>query len=78
MSRSQIDDEQNNEHHRRAYKQNWYIKMITDNKYYDRIPVKWKKVLENDVKLQANKHDKIQIKLKCIKTKWETTVQDIT
>ena len=33
--------------------------MITDKKQYDRIPIKWKEVIENDEELQANEHDKI-------------------
>lgn len=41
--------------------------IITDKKPYDRIHIKWKRVLKNDEKLQANGYDKTQIKQRCVK-----------
>ena len=49
-----------------------------NKKQYDRIQIKWKEVLEDDKKLHANKYDKAQIKQRCRKNKWKTTIQDST
>lgn len=54
MSRAQIEKQnkcknvinRNHEHNHRANKENGYIYMITDKKQYDRIQIKWKKVLK--------------------------------
>ena len=42
-SRCKNENNRNNEHDHRVNKQNGDIKMITDKKQYDRIPIKWNK-----------------------------------